>query len=424
MKKILLFTGLILTITLKGQNIDFARKHIDTLASESMHGRGYVNQGDHIAAGYLVDELQKLGIEKWEGSYRQPYSFSINTFPGEMKMSAGDKSMKAGYDFQVRPYSEGKKGSFDIVKLNPGHLKNHEKMQALRSRNLKGHLLLVDASKFDEKMRANLPQIVHVNFFGADGYIVLQDSEKLTWSVSGASQTNPHIVIDVLKSAWNDPDKVTLDVENKFINNYITANVYGYLPGTENPDSFVLITAHYDHLGRMGENTCYCGAHDNASGTAMALDLARHFADSANRPGHSLMFVFFSGEEAGLHGSIHFANHPPVDLDKVKFVMNIDLIGSGSKGIKVVNGSRLKPQFELLKKINDKNNYIAAVKKRGEAANSDHYPLYAKGVPAFFVYTLGDEYKEYHNPDDRAEGLPLTAYEGLFRLIRDYVEQI
>lgn len=425
MKKLFLlaFIGII-NWPLFGQDLDFARRQIDTLASESMHGRGYVMHGDRIAANYLVDQLKQLGVQPWKGKYKQRYSFPVNTFPGNMIMIADGKNMKPGYDFQVKTWSTGKQDTFQILKLQEKHLDDMGELRALRSQDLSNYLLSVDPEDFSDKFRKRLPEITHVNFFGAAGYINLKKGEKLTWSVTGSEQMVNHIVLDVKKTSWNDAGKVILDIENRLFNQYETANITGYLEGREEPDSFVLITAHYDHLGRMGKNTCYCGAHDNASGTAMALNLADYFAISQNRPKHSLLFVFFSGEEAGLHGSRYFAENPPLDLEKIKFVMNIDLIGSGSKGIKVVNGAKLKPQFKLLKKINEEKNYIAAVKKRGEAANSDHYPLYAKGVPAFFVYTLGDEYKEYHNPDDRAEGLPLTAYKGLFRLIRDYVEQI
>lgn len=414
----------LIVLCLHAQDLEYARKQIDTLASESMHGRGYVNNGDELAADYLVNELKEIGVMPWKNMYRQKYSFAINTFPGKMVMKAGDKTLRPGYDFQVKVWSEGVKGKYQVFKLERKHLKVMDEMRGLRDKDLRNHIILVDPKVFSEEMRKNLNEITYVNFFGAAGYIILEDSEKLTWSVAGSETTVKHIVLDVRREAWNNAEQLSLDIESRFFRDYKTANVMGYLPGTEQPDSFVLVTAHYDHLGRMGKNTCYCGAHDNASGTAMTLDLARYFAISQNRPKHSLLFVFFSGEEAGLHGSRYFADKPPLQLEKIKFVMNIDLIGSGSKGIKVVNGAKLKSQFELLNRINEESNYIAAVKKRGEAANSDHYPLYAKGVPAFFVYTLGDEYKEYHNPDDRADGLPLTAYEGLFRLIRDYVERI
>lgn len=96
------------------------------------------------------------------------------------------------------------------------------------------------------------------------------------------------------------------------------------------------------------------------------------------------------------------------------------MVGSGSEGIKVVNGTVFEKDFKKLQKINDKNNYLSKVSKRGEAANSDHYPFYYKGVPSFFIYTLGPECKEYHNVYDTPANVPFTKYNDLFKLITNF----
>ncbi len=420
---IALFIGSLFAVSLAAQDLDYVRAQIDTLASESMHGRGYVNNGDRLAAKHLLKEFQRIGLKPVKGAYEQKYTFSINTFPGAMEMVAGQKTMKPGYDYQVRAYSTGVTDTFKTIRLTPEHFNSLSDFQYLQHRDLSGYIMVIDPQDFSKQVRGNIPDIVYVNFFGAGGYIVLDKSEKLYWAKSPGTKTPvPHVVFDVLASSWNDADQVVVDVENEYRPYYETSNIYGYVPGTVHPDSFFLIVAHYDHLGRMGSETCYCGAHDNASGTAAVLDLARYFSQPENRPPHSVMFVLFSGEEAGLKGSRHFVNHPPVALDNIRFVLNLDLLGSGSKGVAVVNGTLLEEPFELLKQINQENQYVAETRPRGESARSDHYPFHKKGVPAFFFFTMGEEYREYHTPDDRAEGLPLTAYEGLFRLIRDYVK--
>lgn len=425
MKKTLnLFFCLLFPFTLLAQDIEYARQKINDLASPEMYGRGYVKGGDKLAADYLVKELKELGIKKMDGSYLQNYTFPVNTFPGEMRVQVGSMNLKPGYDFQIASYSKGAEGQFRIINLPPGIFSNDKIFKDFLQQNLEDVFVVIDPDELDEQIQKELRAFVYKNPFQARGYIILKETNKLSWSLGMSREEKDHTVLNVLESKWGAASTISLSIENKYIKNHKSSNVIGYLPGDTQKDSFVMITAHYDHLGMMGRNVCYCGAHDNASGVAMGLDLARYYAKAENRPEHSLLFVFFSGEEAGLHGSSYFAEHPVVDLKKVKFVMNIDLIGSGSKGIKVVNGSVLEKYFDMLKTINDKQEYIAAVKKRGEAANSDHYPLYAKGVPAFFVYTLGDEYTEYHNPEDLAEDLPLTAYDGLYRLIRDFVNAL
>ena len=129
----------------------------------------------------------------------------------------------------------------------------------------------------------------------------------------------------------------------------------------------------------------------------------------------------FSGEEVGLLGSQHYVRNPLFKLDKIKMLINLDMVGTGSDGIKIVNGSIYKKEFNKIRKINAKNKYLKAVNSRGESCNSDHCPFYKMGVPSFFIYTLGDEYKEYHNINDKAENLPLTKYPELFKLMRDYI---
>ncbi len=129
-----------------------------------------------------------------------------------------------------------------------------------------------------------------------------------------------------------------------------------------------------------------------------------------------------SGEEAGLLGAKYCAAHPPFGLKKVKFLVNIDMVGTGSEGITVVNATKFKDAYDRMVKINAGNEYILTVKERGESCNSDHCPFYEKGVPAVFIYSLGKEFTEYHNPDDQSSKLPLSEYNDIFRLMRDFMD--
>ncbi len=97
------------------------------------------------------------------------------------------------------------------------------------------------------------------------------------------------------------------------------------------------------------------------------------------------------------------------------------MVGSGEKGITVVNGTEYKTCFDKLIEINKNNQYLQEVYIKGPAPNSDHYPFYKKGVHSIFMYTLG-EYSEYHNIFDKAESLPLNEYEDLFRLLVDFTK--
>jgi Zn-dependent M28 family amino/carboxypeptidase len=198
----------------------------------------------------------------------------------------------------------------------------------------------------------------------------------------------------------------------------------GYVKGRKQPDRFVVFTAHYDHLGMMGKDTYFPGANDNGSGTAMLLDLARHYSEKRNRPDYSMAFMAFSGEEAGLFGSKYYVENPLFDMRAILLLVNLDMVGTGSEGITIVNGKAYKSLYDQMVEINDKKKYLSQIKDRGEACNSDHCPFYNTGIKSIFIYTMGEEHLEYHNVNDSGDRLPFTAYEGLFRLLRDYVQYV
>jgi Zn-dependent M28 family amino/carboxypeptidase len=195
--------------------------------------------------------------------------------------------------------------------------------------------------------------------------------------------------------------------------------VLAFIAGSAQPDSFLVLTAHYDHLGRQGREVLFPGANDNASGTAMLLELAAWYAQPRNRPRYSIAFMAFGAEEAGLVGSAFYTQHPLFPLSHIRFLVNLDLLGAGDEGLMVVNGRILEQEFNLLHQLNTRHHYLPLIKGRGKAANSDHYHFTEKGVPAFFFYTLGGP-AAYHDPQDLAATLPLSGFTGVFWLIKDF----
>ena len=182
-------------------------------------------------------------------------------------------------------------------------------------------------------------------------------------------------------------------------------------------DSFIVFTAHYDHLGMQG-NAIFPGASDNASGTSMVLYLAEYFAKT--KPKDNIAFILFSGEEAGLMGSAYFTENPLFDLKKIKMVINLDIMGNAENGITVVNGEVHKDRFDKLVRVNNKHKLLPDIKARGASSNSDHYHFAAKGIPAFFIYTNGGQ-GYYHDVFDTAENVQLTNYESLAELLIKFV---
>ena len=207
---------------------------------------------------------------------------------------------------------------------------------------------------------------------------------------------------------------------------YRSQNVCGYLPGET--DTMIVFTAHYEHLGMHGD-TIFYGAHDNASGTAAVLDLARMLSSNQaikqSNNHYTYVFLFFGGEESGLIGSSYFADIPLIKMNKVKFLMNIDLFCGGVDGLMVVNANapETKPYVDLLEQLNDERHYAAKIGRRDNSPNSDHWHL-SKQCPAVFVYTLGGPFGGYHSPTDTCEGCGLGNYHNFMTLLKTFLEHL
>jgi len=369
--------------------------------------------GDGLAAQLLSKEFKAIGLEPVNGNFLQPFSFPVNVFPGKVEVKIGNQTLIPGKDFIVSPGCPGISGKFKIKRAEWPYA------TFLKS-DLSKDFILIDKSTADSSGKEQLDKIVH-NPPPSRGLLIVEQ-KKLTWSVS--QRVNDHAVIKVLQDSFpSDANQIELKVQNSFEEKHNTQNIIGIIPGTANPDSFIVFTAHYDHLGQMGKAALFPGANDNASGVSMVLNLAKHYAVKEKSTGKTLVFILFAGEEAGLMGSNYFVEHPLIPLDKIRFLINLDLLGTGDDGMMVVNGEVHEHEFEMLKSINETQHLLKEIGKRGKSKNSDHYYFSEKGVPAFFFYTTGGS-KAYHDIYDTPDKLSLTGYSGVFKLITSFVDEI
>jgi len=404
-------------VSLFSQNIKYAHQIVDTLSSSYFEGRGAVNQGEKKAAKFIVKEFKKIGLQKISDSYFQKFNYSINTFVDELSVQLDGEKLVAGKDYLVGANSGGIAGTFELVWYNKTNLPSKKQLKKLTERNFFNNKFIViddeGVEKDDERF-----QLLKINVFAAEGIIFLDD--KLTHSLAQSYQD--YVVLRFKRGAITRANKsIILEINQQFIRDYQSQNIIGMVRGLEFPDSFIVISAHYDHLGRMGRDVYFPGANDNASGVAMLLNFAAHYAK--NPPQKTIVFIAFGAEEAGILGSKYFTENPTVPLSQIKFVINLDIMGTGGEGVMVVNGAVYDNAYQQLVTINDENNYLKTVKKRGKAANSDHYWFTEKGVPAFFIYTMGG-ITAYHDVYDISETLPLNEFENSFRLIRDFIDEM
>ncbi len=404
--------------TAVAQDIDYARKTIEDLCAPEMYGRGYVNGGDEAAAHYLRDQLEKMGVTAFDFNYYQDFKMSVNTFPTAMEVAVDGKNLQPGINFIVSPDAPSVMGEYDILYLNKSVIGNPNKMDEFEKTDKTGKAVVLDSAGFNNVQKEYYSS-AKKNSFGAN-LIIEVLSEKLTWGVS--QEVSSYTTLQIMKESFPENAKnIKLNIANKFLPKYGSQNILGFIEGKTKPDSSIVFSAHYDHLGMMGNQTLFPGANDNASGTAILLNLAQYYSKPENKPDYTMVFIFFGAEEAGLVGSKFYTENPVFPLEEIKFLINIDLAGTGDEGITVVNGSVFENEFNNLKELNDANKYLTQVKVRGKAANSDHYYFTEKGVPAFFIYTMGG-IKAYHDVYDKPETLPLTEFQDLFRLLTDFVK--
>jgi Zn-dependent M28 family amino/carboxypeptidase len=190
---------------------------------------------------------------------------------------------------------------------------------------------------------------------------------------------------------------------------YPGANVIGYVRGSESTDRYLVVSAHFDHLGeRNGE--IYNGADDNASGTAGLLLAAAYF--SAHPPKHSIIFVAFDAEEKGLQGARAFVAKPPVERSEIALNINMDMISHNDRDELYAVGTHhypfLKPYLEKVAASSDIKllfgHDLPGTGSDDWTGASDHGPFHSEWeLP--FVYFGVEDHVDYHKPTDDYENI-------------------
>lgn len=402
-----------------------ARQTIEVLASPKLHGRGYVQQGEHLAAAYLRGRLRQLGLQPLAPDYTQPFALDVNTFPGRMALATnnvaglnGGGALRPGQDFIAAPNSGSDNKQFSqLLRLDTLVFSIPDSAAAWARRPCYGRTLLLTSR--DQARWARLAPALRQHLDSAAQVVLVP---KLTASLASSQASSPRF--EVLASRWPaGTSLVHWQLDARLQRDYPTQNLAAIIKGRAQPDSFLVVSAHYDHLGMMGQKTYFPGANDNASGVALLLELAAHYTRPENRPACSVVFLLFGAEEAGLIGSGYFVQHPLVPLANIKFLLNLDLLGTGEEGATVVNGRVYEGAFARLTALNDAHRYLPRLTARGRAANSDHFPFSEAGVPAFFLYTRGGS-QAYHDVHDQPTALSLAGFAGAFGLARDFLNEL
>lgn len=234
----------------------------------------------------------------------------------------------------------------------------------------------------------------------------------------------------------NKTVKVDLFLElNKKVIRMESTNVLGYVEGSSKKDEWLIITAHYDHIGKRGNIINY-GADDDGSGTVGIMEIAQAFVAAkaaGNGPERNVMFMAVSGEEKGLWGSDYFASHPTIPMDKLTADLNIDMIGridtermlaDTLNYIYVVGDDKLSTELKPLSEaVNNKYMKMTLDYKFNDPNDkeqiyfrSDHYNFAKNGVPVIFYYD-GMLKADYHKPTDTPDKINYTLLKKRAQLV-------
>ena len=210
--------------------------------------------------------------------------------------------------------------------------------------------------------------------------------------------------------------------------NVVTFNVYGKVEGSTG--KYIVIGAHYDHLGLGGKEigsrrpdtvAVHNGADDNASGIAGVLHLAKHYAKEKNLE-HGFIFVAFGAEERGIVGSKHFAEN--IDPKKVVAMVNFDMIGNLRNNAITLGGTGTAKEMDDIIYWAEKENWNALKITRSAQGHgpSDHTSFYAKNIPVFYITTGATE--DYHTPDDDSYKIKFGGIDSVANFVKCLVNQI
>jgi len=406
------------------QDTAYVRSLIRKLTSEKMYGRGYSFRGDSIAASFIKDELIRLKVTPMADFYSQYYTFSTSSMEGPLQVEINGQRLKPYDEYRVPAWSLSSWGKYDVVNVPLTTLTDADAMKKFlkkHSKALADLFVYIDATEqkgFNESERkridSQIRNLQRRNPFNSRGIILALENLN-TYSPANTDFKHDYAYVEVLKSAVKGKIKdFNCSIFSQFHPAYRTQNIYGCVHGET--DTMIVYSAHYDHLGTMGDSVIYYGAHDNASGVATLLDIARMTV--AEKPHYTHVFCFFSGEEAGLKGSRYASEHPVFDFDKVKLLINIDMFCGGDEGLMVFNANA-DNTTQFVQRLENLNTVLALtpqIKRRENRPNSDHWWL-SKKMPAIFILTMGQRYGGYHDPYDTCDRCGLENYKNFVTLI-------
>ena len=458
-----------------------SRQIVEYLASDSLEGRFPGSRGDSLARSFIAGRMEELGLEPClvapdgEKTYFQPFRLILSRkVEGENflrigKDPVGETEMELGADYYPASFSGNGCFSGPAVGIGWGLQINGgpDRTDDYGNVDVKGKCVVITdglPSRMTEEIKAlgnARNKALTAQDRGAAAVILISSSaeekngsgEDLVWT---ASKDFP-VHIPVVKVSRRAAEKMfpELIAEREAVGKGIDAanagngerkdvrvrlcvavsqvaaaacNIVGMVPGRT--DEYIVIGAHYDHLGYGGSGSgsrrpdttaVHPGADDNASGIAGILYLARKYSGTV--PEKGLIFAAFGAEEEGVVGSKYFADHLPVPREKVEAMFNFDMIGNLRGSALSVGGTGTALQTDSLLEVASRVMPGLKIKPSPEGHGpSDHASFYAKKLPVFYFTSGGT--LDYHTPDDKADRLNYAGLDSIAAFAGVLMEEV
>lgn len=415
-------------------------RHIGALAHDSMRGRDTPSPELEKAATYLAGQFEAMGLEPAgdDGGYIHRWEYERSRLASEetvVRVKAGGPSPRYEHDFFLVP---GMQESTEATAFYAGVAGETGALPA----EARGTFVVIDhpLAEVDQEWQQKLMQALQpVMMGGAAGMLLVLHPEfpaqmMASLAEATASQQAPFPIVGItdeaarqlIASAGEDLDvlreagegsglgSTVFEITSRTVDDAHTPpNVVAMIRGSDPTlrDSYVVVTAHFDHVGvgaadETGD-TIFNGADDDASGTAAVLEIAEAFASLPEPPARSVVFLAVSGEEKGLLGSMAWVESPTVPLDGIVANINMDMIGRNAPDTVIGIGQEYSSLEGVLQRIQQERSDIGLnviLDPEPEEMfffRSDQLPFIQRGIPAVF-FTTGD-HEDYHRQSDEPE---------------------
>ena len=432
-------------------------EHVKYLASDNLKGRATGSPELEKAAGYIAKQFKEAGLQPANGkSFEQPFRVVTGAKMGasnhfQATVESKKEDLKIGTGYVPFSFSSSGKAKASVVFAGYGITAEDQHYDDYAHLDVAGKFVLLlrhepqendPKSPFDGKEMSKhatyVLKAINAKNHGARGVILINDTpshnntDDMQKFGRASGPTDSGVFFVQMKAsaaeAWlkaegHDLKQIVAEIDkdlspNSFPLKNVTVdleidiqheqkmvrNIAGYLPGETS--EYVIIGAHYDHLGLGDEHSLaqsqigqiHHGADDNASGTAGVLELARWFARQP-KPKRGIVFVAFAGEEIGLLGSSYFAEHPAFPIENAVAMLNMDMIGRIREGKVYVNGTGTGSNFaKIVNEIKAPASLKIDLSESIGYGGSDHMSFTPKRVPVMFFFS--GLHGDYHKPSD------------------------